>query len=1144
MNRFKNTILVIPVILAAGCAGDDGLTPVVPTEKELGRAFGKKDELLFKNPSKVYYPETWFHFIGGNVSREGITADLEAIAGAGISGVQLFHGQFGGEWPGVKPQITCLSPSWDEVVGHTAQECRRLGLRFTMQNCPGWAMSGGPWIESSNAMRHLAWSRTDTEGGRPLALPLPVPHSGKESWRDYRDIAVLAFPTPQDDTDRPLQPQSVRSNRPELPWKECLSGQADAKIRLAPASPDQPNWVEVAFPDAVPLRTIEFSSVNGFNHAWCYVPGVTVTVQAILPGGEVKEILQTELPQSNSQDDRPLSLACSEIPDVKTYRISIVNLHDMSVASLRLFSAARKNSWESEAGWTLRSIMRTGAPLVQSPAAYVRREQVLDLSQFMDAHDTLKWDAPVGKWTVLRIGHVNTGQRNAPAPPEGTGWECDKLSPSGPDAHFAGYIGRLADGPLHGGLLNGMLMDSWECKTQTWTTDMEQLFARRAGYPLRQWLPAVFGYVLNTPDSTARFLLDWRGNIGRLLSDNFYGRMAELAHDKGLAVTCETAAGDVFPADILEYFKHADVPMCEFWQPIGESFVGSINFKPVKPTVSAARLYGKPRIAAEAFTSFELTWNEHLQMLKETANINSVEGVTHLVFHTYTHNPRTDFLPPGTSFGTNIGTPFLRGQVWWKYMPALTDYLARCSFMLERGKPVSDVLWYLGDEINHKPDQNAPFPPGFKYDYCNPDVLLHRLSVRDGKIVTPEGVSYRILWMPDNLRMLPQTLEKLRSLIRDGATVVGDAPAEPATLSGGLAAQRRFDAAVRDIWGEAAPGVRKMGKGTVVSGMSLDSAMRQLEISPDVTGEGALWMHRKTKNAEWYFVCTPKGKDFHGTLSFRNNGDVEIWNPVNGEITSPAVKREGKRTAVLLRLPEAGSCFVVFRHTDKPSVTIEQVSEGETPLLSADLGMSPSGGALSCEITPDGKGVIAWKSGTFTVQRSNALQQTVKADVPAAIPLKAPWELAFSPGWGAPSTLRTATLKAWKDLDVSKEAKAYSGTVQYATTFDVDEWSDDLCFILDLGRVEMIADVSVNGKRTDVLWASPYRTDISAAVQKGRNTLTVEVTGTWFNRLVYDAAQPQDNRKTWTIAGPPKEKALVESGLLGPVVLHTGRKIY
>lgn len=1066
-----------------------GQVPIVPSGQELNRPFGVYDLEAFKSPPKVYYPETWFHYIGGNVSLEGITADLEAIAEAGISGVQLFHGQFGGAWPEVETQITCLSPLWDKAVEYTARECHRLGLRFTMQNCPGWAMSGGPWIEPSNAMRHLVWSRIDVEGG-DVRKELSLPQPSTEEWRDYKDITVLAFPTPQGDTGKPLGPKSIRSNR-DLAWAPCLSGDLNESLRFTPTTNEDPHWIEVAFDEPVLLRTVEFPSINSMNHGQCYEPGVQIKIQAVLDDGSLKDVLSTDLPQASWQDDQPISFACPEIADISTYRISFVNRYDMALRSLRLFSAARQNNWESEAGWTLRGIERNGEHARQSTDAYVALDQVIDITDKMGKDGVLNWKAPVNKWTILRIGHVNTGMRNAPAPPEGTGWECDKLSTAGPDSQFAGYIGRLSgnNGPLNGGLLNGMLLDSWECKTQTWTTAMEEEFSQRTNYPLRQWFPAIFGYVVDDPETTKRFLHDWRGVIGDLFANNFYGRMAELAKENGLTITYETAAGDIFPADIMEYYKYADVPMCEFWHPFSDGFVGSLNFKPIKPTVSAARLYGKPRVAAEAFTSFSLTWNERLEMLKEVANFNSIEGVSHLVFHTYTHNPQIDFLPPGTSFGSGIGTPFLRGQTWWKHMPEFTTYLARCSYMLERGKPVSDVLWYLGDEMDHKPDQNAPFPEGFKYDYCNPDVLLNRLSVRDGMLTTPEGISYKVLWMPDARRMLPETLEKLYTLINDGATVIGNAPEGIVTLTGGEKAQKRFNLAVQKIWGrESEEQVRKIGDGTVVSGMTLDQALKELNLEPDVTGGDALWLHRKIDGADWYFVTSPKGKNFEGTLSFRAQGIVELWDPVNGHIRQVESEYANNLTSVKLDLPQSGSCFVVFKPNDKREIK-----------------------AHKAFVEP----------------------------VPMDILLNAEWTLSFPSGWGTPASLNLKQLQAWKDLPVSPEGKAFSGTATYTTTFQLDDLKPDTRLYLDLGRVEMIAVVSLNGKQLRTLWATPYFLDLTEAIQTGENILTVEVTSSWFNRLVYDAGLTEPERKTWTINGPSKDSPLEESGLLGPVRLYS-----
>ena len=1092
INEKTPLLLLTFIILMFSGRTSSAQCSVVPSAFELNRLFGKHDLEAFHKPQQIYYPQTWFHYIGGNVSKEGITADLEAIAKTGISGIQLFHGQFGGPWPGVEPQIACLSPLWDDAVKHTAQECRRLGLRFTMQNCPGWAMSGGPWIEPSNAMRHLVLSRTDIDGGSNVSLTLPVPQPGKEPWRDYNEISVLAFPTPLDDSDTPLRPNQVKSNLQNLAWMECLAGSLKKSISLPPAAQGNPNWIEVTLPGEIALRSVEFSSINGYSHDFCYEPGVAVTVQAIFPDGKSEVVLHTALPQSNWQDDRPVTLACDEAKGTKTYRISIVNQHPMALGSLRLFSAARKNNWESEAGWTLRSIIREGEHPRQSPATFVDPLKILDITSKMDKQGNLTWNAPGGKWTILRIGHVNTGMKNGPAPAEGTGWECNKLSETGPDAQFAGYIGRLSGkGGAINGLLNGMLMDSWECKTQTWTANMEEEFNRVSRYDLRKWLPAIFGYVVGDHETTTRFLRDWRATINDLYTNKFYGRMAKLAKDNGQSIAFETAAGDVFPADILEYFKYADVPMCEFWQHSSETFVGSLNFKPIKPTASAARLYGKPRIAAEAFTSFELTWDEHLSVLKETANINCIEGVTHLVFHTYTHNPRTGFLPPGTSFGSGIGTPFLRGQTWWKHMPEFTTYLSRCTYLLERGKPVSDILWYLGDEINHKPDQLALFPEGFKYDYCNPDVLLNRLTVSNGMVVTPEGISYRVLWLPDAPRMLPQTLEKLLSLLRDGATIIGEAPKGVATLTGGGEAQKRFDAAVSGIWGNTPEnGIRNVGKGKIVTGMTLAAALNILKIEPDVTGGNALWLHRKTDGADWYYVCAPKGSGFKGTLNFRNSGNIEIWDPLTGTASPAAASTTGNRAQVMLDLPQAGSCFVVFRKSGKTDSMINNL-------------------------------------------QSDKMTQT--------IPFTRKWQLSFPSGWGSPSMVQVNELKAWKDLDLTPEAKVFSGTATYTTTFDAGNIGKNESFLLDLGRVEMIAVVSLNGKPIRTLWTPPYKVDLSGAVKTGTNTLTVEVTSTWFNRLVYDAGQPENQRKTWTINGPKKDAALRESGLIGPVVLYSGK---
>jgi hypothetical protein len=351
-------------------------------------------------------------------------------------------------------------------------------------------------------------------------------------------------------------------------------------------------------------------------------------------------------------------------------------------------------------------------------------------------------------------------------------------------------------------------------------------------------------------------------------------------------------------------------------------------------------------------------------------------------------------------------------------------------------------------------------------------------------LVTPEGIRYRLLWLPDAPRMLPETLEKIFALVQEGATIVGSAPKGLATLSGGEAAHNIFDQMVKNIWGDKRTGIRKVGKGSVVSGMKLENALTTLRVTPDVIGGDALWSHRKTDGADWYFISAPKDKGFSGEVSFRNTGFVELWDPASGTSKSIASRRAGDRTIVNLDLVKSNSCFVVFDHT-KAAIT-------------------------------------------------NMNEERVVASVPVS----AKWTITFPIGWGVSTPLQVSELKPWKDLELSPEGKAFAGTATYKTTFTINEKSGQHQYLLDLGNVDMAATVILNGKQVGNLLAPPYRINLNDAIQKGENTLEVQVTSTWFNRLVFDASQAEEKRKTWVINGPKADSPLRASGLMGPVSIQ------
>ena len=1060
---------------------------IAPDKETLSAPFSPKDEAAFKAPEKVFYPETWFHFIGGNVSKEGIDADLQAIADAGISGVQWFHGYFGGPWPATGHQLTTLSPEWEEMVGYLGRKAKELGLRLTVQTCPGWSMAGGCAIL-------FAHYRILREGGQQgHVICRTSVHA--EPWRDYRDITVLAFPTPLGDTGKALLPESIDGAED---WKTLLQGLNSKDIQLKPGTT---STISFTLPKGEVIRTLELPPVGAFSHNFCYDPGIHVKLTGKV-AGEEKILVDADFPMSNWQDGgaNNMVFACNEVEGVERYTFTLTNAHPASVRFVRFWSAARKNSWRGEAGWTLIAKEMDQQHTEQNPLAFVKTKDIIDISDKMTPDGRLDWTAPVanspqGTWTVLRIGHVNAGKRNSPAPPEATGWECSKFDPKGAEIQFANYVGMLKDGPLKDSA-NGMLMDSWECNTQTWTDSMEEDFKETAGYNLKEKLPALMGYVLDSQEETSQFLIDWRRTVNVLYCENFFKKMTDLAHAKGLEVQFETAGSDVVTMDPMEYFKYADVPMCEFWQPFSEGYVGDLDFKPIHPTASAAHIYGKPRVASESFTSFSLTWDEHWQMLKEVANFNMAQGVTHNVFHTYTHNPQIGFLPPGTSFANSIGTPFLRGQTWWKYMNHFTTYLARTSYLLERGRPVADVLWYLGDEVGHKPSQytgsgkrqsgEIRFPAGFNYDYCNPDALLTRLSVKDGKIVTPEGIEYEVLWIPENERMLPETVQKIAELINAGAKVIANAPVGVATLKEGES--DRLEKAVGDLWGGTSTGkVNKIGNGRLAVGMDLGEALKAFGLKPHLDDGGAeiMWSERRIDGARWYYIGAPAGESFKGTIRLEGKGKAEWWDPVSGTVKSLKAKGWGRMKKVFLDLAKAESGFIVFRNgTSNPSAKEKAFAP------------KPSTGKIAIK----------------------------------------EWNVSFPEGWGAPQEpLTIDELKPWKDLPLGEEGKAFSGTATYQTTFTIGKEQLGKELTLDLGKVDFIADVKVNGQSAGVLWTEPYSLNISNLVKEGENTLTVDVTGTWYNRLVYDASLPEAERKTWTIAGPAAGSEFHDSGLLGPV---------
>jgi hypothetical protein len=588
-------------------------------------------------------------------------------------------------------------------------------------------------------------------------------------------------------------------------------------------------------------------------------------------------------------------------PAVAGYYRDITVLAFPAPGSYRIEKIKQKAAYES-------GIVLPGG---KQPAAdsIIDRGRIVDLTARMDPHGRLTWDAPAGRWTIMRFGHTSTGARNGPAPASGCGLECDKLSKEGSEAAFNGLIGRLADdvGPAVGKSLVKMHVDSWEIGSQNWTARMREEFQRRRGYDIISFLPVMSGRVVGSLDTAERFLWDLRRTISELVVENYAGHLHELAGRRGLRFTIEAYGS---PCDHLPYAGQCDEPMGEFW-------VGGGAMETCRGMASAAHLYGKTIVGAESFTAGDLErWRDHPATIKALGDQAFCEGINRFVFHRYAMQPWTQDYRPGMTMGP-WGTHYERTQTWWELTPDWHRYLGRCQYMLRQGRFVAD-LCYLEAEDSPQGFHDHP-RQGYNWDQCNPEIVLTQMSVRDGRLVLPAGMNYHMLVLSDARTMTPALLGKLKELVEAGATIVGPRPLRSPSLSGYPNCDVEVQRLAGEIWGDCnGNSVRehRLGQGRVVWGIAPEKLLADGGLPPDFAARLPLrFIHRQADGADIYFVSNPIPQEVTANFSLRVTGKTsELWWPDSGRIErAPVFKVQGSTTALTLPLGPSGSVFVVFR---------------------------------------------------------------------------------------------------------------------------------------------------------------------------------------------------------------------------------------
>ncbi len=1039
----------------------------------------------FANPPPTAKPWVYWFWLNGNITREGITLDLEAMKRTGIGGVLIMEVDQGAP---LGP-VPFASEKWRELFRHVVNEANRLGLEVNMNNAAGWCGSGGPWVKPEHAMQKVVWTAVEVEGPREFAERLPQPQTVAGH---YRDIVTYAFRTP------------------------------DA-FRI---------------PDIAPKS-------------------------ALVRGDVMPDARSPEAPE----------------------------------------------------------------------AAIVNPNALIELTARVRPDGTLTWSVPAGRWTILRMGHTPTGAMNAPSPESGRGLEVDKLSKEALDAYWAGFMGKLVadNGPLVGKTLVATHIDSWETGSQNWTPGFREEFKRLRGYDPLPYVPIYAGFVVGGSEVADRFLYDVRQTVSDLLLANYAGHMRELAHRHGMRLTIE-AYGDT-TVDNLAYAGRCDEPMGEFWS---WSPYGAGNT--LVEMAGAAHVYGKRIVGAEAFTAHDgERWLAHPGSIKGMGDWAFALGINRFVFHRYALQPWRD-RRPGMSMGP-WGLHYERTQTWWEEAGPWHRYLARCQYLLQQGLPVADVLSLApeGAARTFNPPTDL-VRKGYKADGCPAEALISRVSVRNGRLVLPDGMSYRALLLPGNEAMTPTLLRKIKQLAEAGALIVGRKPRRSPSLSGYPACDTEVAELADRLWSS-----RK-----VIADKAADEALRERGVLPDFIADKPLnWTHRRIGKADVYFVANGLAHRVNADCRFRVKGRMpELWHPETGKIEAAAAFREeGGITRLMLPLEPADSVFVVFRkpsHGLDPVVRIAEGSRTLWPIAARPAQLriikalwGPAGDEKRTkDVTDQVQRMVDTVGPSFTVAelakegdpafmvvktlrveyeaggRSFSASATdpeginfaLPSDVPLPIrivrgadgvlrgfgtrpgvysatlksgktvrfrigkttgPVQAsgPWTVTFPKGWGAPDSVsinRLVSLHEHPDEGV----RHFSGTATYSGRFQWSAAPAGSRVILDLGDVQVMARVKLNGRDLGLVWRPPYRVDVTGLLKPGSNSLEVAVTNLWINRMIGDERLPEDSKRhgngtlvewpdwldrpgpsptgrftftSWRLWG--KQGPLQPSGLIGPVTI-------
>ncbi len=1108
----------------------------------------------FLNPPKAARPSIYWLWLNGYVNRDYLEKELKQFSEKGIGGLCIFDMGARGDKKAVPPPGPAfMSDEFVENVTYALKLAGKLDFDVQLAACSSWDL-GGSWVQPHHASMGLYYSEIRVKGpgvyDGVLAFPelppaAPKAPDGKPAF--FKNVAVLAIPEakrqpahefifklPRTDIHRidHVILYNAQSDNPKRYGKLHLFAK-DFSVAVSTGRLEEQTFKEILRdtlkPNTKPQR---------FNFA----PVGARYVRLRIYNGHNPDFDMVQLAEFEVYTTSGRNIAASKEIDRVNDSAYIIRFNSQRGSGNKWCADNLHDGKKSGADGSWAS---AGLPplLIEDPS------KILDLTERIDTEGNLKWKIPPGEWTIMRFVCANTGERLKVPSPNSDGLATDHFSHEATQVFIQYIIERLEQklGDLQQTALKQLYLPSYEVRGATWTPDFIEQFVKYCHYDMTPYLPALAGCLIENEDITSRFIYDYRKMLGDLLVDAYYRTASETAKRVHLGIEAEAGGPGPpvhqVPVDALKALGAIDEMRGEFWpwrQDRSQIWV-------VKETACAAHIYGRRRVHMEAFTGFR-HWQDGPFDLKPSADRAFCEGMNHIVWHTSSHQP-PEAGKPGWVYGA--GTHLTPNIMWWSKAKPFIDYLSRCSFMLQQGLFVADVCYYYGDQgFNFVPPKHIDPSLGYGYDYdvANPEVILNRMSVQNGRFTLPDGMQYELLVLPDREDMDLNVLQKIEELVKAGGIVVGPKPTQSNGLTDYPIKDRQVKQLADLLWGNCdGENVleHQYGKGKIIWGRPLREILSARGISPDFhytserdpalrESKGAAdldFIHRRTPEADIYFIRNKKMQRESVNAHFRTfNKAPELWFPDTGTIVEQQVYEQmSEGVRVPLQLAPMGSLFVVFR---KP------VSRPH--LVSLDKGINVT------KVSEREVRVTAFENGSYQMKTSDGRTIEIEIDqVPSALQLTGPWKVHFPAGWGAPDSAVFTELKSWTEHE-HPGICCFSGTACYETEFEIPRelLGNGNKLYLDLGQLWAVGEVTLNGRSLGIVWKPPYRIELTEAVKAGQNKLEIEIINTWANRLVGDAQLPPDQRycrTNITYSGTPgkswKEIPLRKSGLLGPVEL-------